>query len=83
MDKTNKPEWESPGQTAGVIGVCRASVYGLIGEGKLDARKLNGRTPVNVASRRTLMDGLPNANIATRNPPPPRPVPQPPKRRRA
>jgi hypothetical protein len=67
--KTNEPEWENPRQTAEVIGVSRATVYGLIGAGKLDARKLLGRTLVSVASRKELMESLPKAEIKPRKVP--------------
>jgi hypothetical protein len=64
--KSNEPEWESPRQSAEALGVCRATVYGLIGEGKLDARKLGDRTIISIKSRREFAENLPKAEIAPR-----------------
>jgi hypothetical protein len=61
---TVTPEWESPADCAMVLGISRASVYHLIGLGLLDARKLLGRTIINVASRRAYLANLPKAQIA-------------------
>jgi excisionase family DNA binding protein len=63
------PEWESPGQSATVLGISRATVYNLIADGLLDARKLGERTIINVESRRKFAENLPKAEIATRKSP--------------
>jgi hypothetical protein len=62
--KTNEAEFENPRQSAEALGISRGSVYGLIGAGKLDARKLGSRTLISVQSRRALADNLPKAVIA-------------------
>jgi excisionase family DNA binding protein len=61
---TIEPEWESPNEAAQRSGVCRATIYHLIGEGHIEARKLGSRTLVRVASRRTYFNALPKAQIA-------------------
>jgi hypothetical protein len=57
-------EWESPGDCAMVLGISRSGIYNLIALGRLDARKILGRTVISVASRRGFAANLPKAEIA-------------------
>jgi hypothetical protein len=60
----DEPEWERPGDSARAGGVARSTIYNAIARGQLDARKFNGCTLINVASRRALFNNLPKAQIA-------------------
>jgi excisionase family DNA binding protein len=44
-------------------GLGRTSIYGLIAEGKLEARKAGGRTLIPAASLRSYLANLPQADI--------------------
>lgn len=48
---------------ARALGLGRTSIYALIKEGKLEARKLGRRTLVTTESIRSLMDGAANFPI--------------------
>lgn len=50
---------------AKAIGVKRTRIYQLIAEGKLDARKLGGRTVIPAESLRALIANLPRAEFHT------------------
>ena len=45
------------------LGVGRSSLYLLMAAGKLDARKLGGRTIVTATSLRAYVEGLPRASL--------------------
>jgi excisionase family DNA binding protein len=68
-NKRATAEWESPRQCAEALGISRGTIYGLIAQGKLDARKLAGRTIISVESRRALTDSLPKAEVAPQRKP--------------
>ena len=53
-------------QTSQMIGRCGATVYELIGSGRLDAVKSDGRTLVTMKSIKSYVDSLPKAKIAPR-----------------
>lgn len=46
-----------------VLGISRSSLYPLMAAGKLDARKLGGRTIVTAESLRAYVAGLPKASL--------------------
>jgi excisionase family DNA binding protein len=48
-----------------VTGIGRTTIYGLIGAGKLDARKAGGRTLITGESLRAFIASLPPAEIRT------------------
>jgi len=48
------------------IGISRSSLYELIAAGRLDARKVAGRTVITDASLRRLLDTAPAAPIRPR-----------------
>ena len=50
--------------TSHLIGRCNATVYGLIGAGRLEAVKSDGRTLVKMDSIKAYVDDLPKATIA-------------------
>jgi excisionase family DNA binding protein len=52
-----------------VLGVRRSTIYGLIGKGSLETRKIGTRTLVTTASIHAFLKTLPAADIA-----PPKPV---------
>jgi hypothetical protein len=53
-------------QTAQAIGRCNATVYELVGSGRLDAVKSDGRTLIKMDSIKRYVDSLPPAKIALR-----------------
>jgi hypothetical protein len=52
--------------TSQLIDRCNATVYGLIGAGRLEAVKSDGRTLVKMDSIKAYVDDLPKATIAPR-----------------
>lgn len=51
-------------QAVQAAGLSRSTIYELIGAGKLDARKVAGRTLVLAASLRALIENAPRAEIS-------------------
>jgi hypothetical protein len=49
----------SPRETEAILGVSHATVYRLIGSGRLDARKIDGKTVITDESIRQLIASLP------------------------
>jgi hypothetical protein len=49
----------SPRETESILGISHASLYRLIGAGRLDARKLSGKTLITAASIERLVTELP------------------------
>ncbi len=49
----------SPRETEAILGISHATVYRLIAAGKLDARKLGGKTVITDESIRQLIASLP------------------------
>ena len=50
---------------AQAAGIGRTTLYSLIGEGKIEARKSGGRTLIPAVSLRAYLDSLPPATITT------------------
>ena len=51
----------SPRETEAILGVSHATVYRLINAGRLDARKIDGKTVITANSIQTFLDALPKA----------------------
>jgi predicted site-specific integrase-resolvase len=54
-----RPELYSPKETEHILSVSHATLYRLINAGKLDARKLNGKTVITAESIGRLIADLP------------------------
>jgi excisionase family DNA binding protein len=54
----------SPAETGSILGLSRASVYDLIRDGKLDARKVGSATRITAASIERLPAELPKSSAA-------------------
>jgi excisionase family DNA binding protein len=54
----------SPRETAAILGLCHATVYKLIGDGRLDARKIGGGTRITRDSIETFIASLPRVGEA-------------------
>jgi excisionase family DNA binding protein len=54
----------SPKEAESVLGVSHATLYRLIAAGRIDARKLGGKTVVTAESISQLIAGLPRAACA-------------------
>ena len=65
----------SPDRAAELLGVGRTYLYELIGDGRLDARKLGKRTLITRASLRQLIEAAPAARINMGKAPVDRPGP--------
>jgi hypothetical protein len=49
----------TPRETETILGISHASLYRLIGAGRLDARKIGSATRITAASIQALLDELP------------------------
>jgi Helix-turn-helix domain len=49
----------TPRETETIVGISHASLYRLIGAGRLDARKIGSATRITAASIQALLDELP------------------------
>jgi hypothetical protein len=49
----------SPRETEGILGISHATLYRLIAAGRLDARKIDGKTVITAASIETFLSSLP------------------------
>ena len=58
-----EPEWESIAASAHAADTTPQTIYSLIGQGHIEARKMGRKTLVRVASRRAYFDGLPLARV--------------------
>ncbi len=58
-------ELYSPKEAEAILGVSHATVYRLIAAGRLDARKLDGKTCITDESIRHLIANLPRIGEAT------------------
>ena len=54
----------SPKETEALLGISHATCYRLINAGKLDARKIGGKTAITAASIERFLAGLPKADCA-------------------
>jgi hypothetical protein len=54
----------SPRETEAILGISHATLYRLISAGRLDARKIDGKTVITDGSIRTFIAGLPKADCA-------------------
>jgi predicted site-specific integrase-resolvase len=54
----------SPRETEAIIGVSHATLYRLINAGRLDARKIDGKTVITNESIQEFIAGLPKADCA-------------------
>jgi excisionase family DNA binding protein len=54
----------SPKETEALLGISHATCYRLINAGKLDARKIGGKTAITAASIERFLAGLPRAECA-------------------
>jgi excisionase family DNA binding protein len=52
----------SPKETEALLGISHATCYRLINAGKLDARKIGGKTTITAASIEQFLAGLPRAD---------------------
>jgi excisionase family DNA binding protein len=52
----------SPRETEALLGISHATCYRLINAGKLDARKIGGKTAITAASIERFLAGLPRAD---------------------
>jgi transposase-like protein len=57
-------ELYSPRETEAILGVSHATLYRLIAAGRLDARKLDGKTVITDGSLRNLITSLPKIGTA-------------------
>jgi Helix-turn-helix domain len=55
----------SPRETESILGISHASLYRLIGAGRLDARKLGGKTLITAESIERLVAELPRLGRQT------------------
>jgi excisionase family DNA binding protein len=62
-DLTNRLLY-SPKETEALLGISHATCYRLINAGKLDARKIGGKTAITAASIERFLAGLPRAECA-------------------
>jgi excisionase family DNA binding protein len=53
----------SPREAEAILGVSHATLYRLIAAGRLDARKIDGKTVITAASIRQFIAGLPKAEV--------------------
>lgn len=53
----------SPRETEAILGISHATLYRLINTGRLDARKIDGKTVITAASLEAFIDALPAANL--------------------
>jgi excisionase family DNA binding protein len=54
----------SPKETEALLGISHSTCYRLVNAGKLDARKIGGKTAITAASIERLLAGLPRAECA-------------------
>ena len=54
----------SPRATEAILGISHATLYRLIANGRLDARKIGNKTVITDESIRQLITGLPKADCA-------------------
>ncbi len=54
-------------ETVQMLGVGRSTLYVMLGEGKLDVRKVGRRTLITAASIRAFVEGLPGAQFVEDN----------------
>jgi hypothetical protein len=65
----NEAEWVSPRQFGEIFSISRPTVYKLIAEGKIDARKFGAfKTVINVASGNAYYDSLPKVKASLPKP---------------
>jgi excisionase family DNA binding protein len=57
-------ELYSPKEAEAILGVSHATLYRLINAGRLDGRKIGGKTVITDASIRQFIAGLPKAECA-------------------
>ena len=57
-------ELYSPREVEQILGISHATLYRLINAGRLDARKIDGKTVITVASLEAFIDALPAANLS-------------------
>ena len=55
----------SPKEAEGILGVSHATLYRLINAGRLDARKIDGKTVITAASIQSFLADLPKAKVGT------------------
>ena len=53
----------SPRETEAILGVSHATLYRLINAGRLDARKIDGKTVITAASIQSFLTDLPKARV--------------------
>jgi hypothetical protein len=58
----------SPRETESILGISHASLYRLIGSGRLDARKLGGKTLITADSIERLVSEMPRVRCQGRCP---------------
>jgi hypothetical protein len=58
----------SPRETEAILGISHASLYRLIGAGRLDARKLGGKTLITADSIERLVSEMPKVKRQGRRP---------------
>jgi excisionase family DNA binding protein len=66
--KKIEAEWVSVRDAAVMLGIHRSTVYGLMAQKRLEAKKLGVKTIVSVASIRRLPETLPDVKRACPNP---------------
>ena len=59
MEREMEPLAYRIADAAKVVGLSRSRIYELVGEGKLEARKVGGCTVIPAASLRALIDNAP------------------------
>ena len=57
-------ELYSPRETEAILGISHSKLYNLIGDGRLDARKIGGKTVITAQSIRQLIASLPKVGKA-------------------
>ena len=63
-DGSNRQLLYSPRQTEAILAISHATLYRLINAGRLDARKIDGKTVITDESIQQFIAGLPKAGCA-------------------
>jgi excisionase family DNA binding protein len=58
------PKYCSPVELARMTGLCRATVYNMIGRGNLVTRKVGRRTLIDLDAATAWIDAQPSASVA-------------------
>jgi Helix-turn-helix domain len=53
----------SPRETEAILGISHATLYRLIGNGRLDARKIDNKTVITATSIEAFLAALPKAEV--------------------